>query len=597
MAGKSTYTDEQKRKTQLLWRAELPSKEIVRLVGLNNSRIIYKWADEENWTRDIEDDSLQLQLSIRYQRIVSSKDEKETFTKQERSECDWILDQMLKVAKIDAINRGEAVGRGRTPNVKNGQGKAKEKKRKKNDVSHLTAEDFAKFREEHLYPHQKVWWEAGQNPETRDTRFILKSRKIGASWFCAYEAFEDLTLNHNDQAFISATRQQAEVFKTMIAAIAREFFDLEITGNPSQIKNDKKTNSLHYLSSSHFSAQTFGGNIYFDEVFWTRSFTRLFDVASPIASFDEHKTTLISTPSSISHEAYAKWTGKEYNEGRAEEDQVSFSVSHKALKEGRLCEDYIWRQVITLEDAVESGFDRITVEKIKQKTAPHKYDNFYGAKFVDDTNSYFNLNELLKLGVENLHEQIGYDPESDRPFGNRQTSIGYDPGGKVHFDATALLDVPTSDKNSFNLLDFELMRNMPSFDQFSVVKNWMDTHNVIHFEFDTTGPGQDMEKYATAEFPNCTPVRYNPAYKTAMVNKASSLFSRGRFAYDISNKEVPLAFMTIFETTTPKTGQLTYASRETQESGHGDLAWAIMHGFMVEELIPDRLGLEIVEYH
>ena len=79
--------------------------------------------------------------------------------------------------------------------------------------------------------------------------------------------------------------------------------------------------------------------------------------------------------------------------------------------------------------------------------------------------------------------------------------------------------------------------------------------------------------------------------QTAMVNKASDLFETGRFKYDISNKAIPLAFMTIYETTTAKTGQITYASRETQEAGHGDLAWAYMHAFMCEELVPERLGV------
>lgn len=78
-----------------------------------------------------------------------------------------------------------------------------------------------------------------------------------------------------------------------------------------------------------------------------------------------------------------------------------------------------------------------------------------------------------------------------------------------------------------------------------------------------------------------------------MVNKASALFESGRFKYDISDKSIPLAFMTIFETTTAMSGQITYASRETAEAGHGDLAWAIMHAFMVEELVPDQQGISI----
>ncbi len=568
-----------------------------------STRIVYKWRETDHWEAGNPTENVRLGVSIRYNALMDSP---APLSEQQRQEAAFLSDELLKMAKIAAIERGESPGRGRPPGVKNGEGKPK--KRKKNDVSHLTAEDFQKFREDHLYRHQWDWWRAGQETYTSATdkdkdgkpqellankiRFILKSRKIGATWYFAYEAFEDAVLNHNDQAFISATRQQAEVFKAYISAIAREYFDVEISGNPTTLKNCEKETTLYYLSTNIMSAQTVGGNVYFDEAFWTRNFTELYDVANPIASFVNHRITIISTPSAISHPAYAKWSGKEYNQDRPEPEKVSFSTGHQALKQGRLCEDHIWRQIVTLEDAVQRGFDRISIEERKRITPPAKYENFYNCRFVDDTDSFFKLSELLALAEDPL-EIPGYDPKADRPYGNRPVSIGYDPGGKAHFDAAALLSVPGKSADPFYLLDKRMMRGLPTSQQFESVREWMDTHNAIHFEFDTTGPGLDMERYAESEFPNCVPVRYNPAYKTRMINKAASVFSSGRFKYDlVRDKEVPLSFMTIYETTTPSTGQITYASRETDEAGHGDLAWAIMHAMMVEELIPEDMNSE-----
>ena len=248
--------------------------------------------------------------------------------------------------------------------------------------------------------------------------------------------------------------------------------------------------------------------------------------------------------------------------------------------------------MVTLKDACDRGFDLISIKQIKKRTPPNKYDNFYNCKFVDDSDSYFKLSTLLALAEDPLVIPH-YNADNPRPYGNRPVSIGYDPGGKQHFDAAAMVSVPSQITEPFYAMSQHMMRNMPSYEQFNKVKQWMDTHNAIHFEFDVTGPGQDMEKYAEKAFPNCTPVRYNPAYKTAMVNKASNLFANGRFKYDISNKAIPLAFMTIYETQTEKTGQITYASRETAEAGHGDLAWAYMHAFMVEEFVPEEASINV----
>lgn len=524
----------------------------------------------------------------RYDSII---DQPGLLSAEEQETLNFLTDEIHKIAKIKVTSSGKHAGKGRPAGVRNCEGK-KHSQRKTNDVSELTADDFKAFREKHLYPHQQKWYDAGQDPETRRTRFILKSRKIGATWFFAYEAFEDAVLNGNDQAFVSATRGQAELFKGFISAIALEYFDVTLRGNPMVLLNDKKEMTLHFLSNNVSSAQGMGGNVYFDEAFWTRNFTNpaetgLFDVAAPIATFTKHRRTIISTPSAISHSAHPKWTGAEYNKDRPKAEHIDINTSHKALKNGALGDDGIWRQVVTLEDAVNSGFDRINIDQIKRENSPSKFKVYYCCQFVDDANSFFSLAKLMSMGRDK-YKPPGLNLNSDRPYGNRQTTAGYDPGGKTHFDAAALLNVPTAGNDRFWLLEHHMMKNLPSFEQFAKIREWYQRYHLIHFEFDTTGPGQDMEKYATAEFPDCLPVRYTPEYKTAMVNKAAAIFAADRFRYDINHTEVALSFMTIKQGVTPVTGQITYTSSESDEVGHGDLAWAIMHAFMVEDLNPEN---------
>ncbi|MFL3398438.1 terminase large subunit domain-containing protein, partial [Enterobacter hormaechei] len=90
------------------------------------------------------------------------------------------------------------------------------RKYKKNDISSLTQEDFDTWAEEHLFEYQKhLRRNIGQL-----VRNILKSRQIGATWYFAFEAFENAVMTGDPQIFLSASKAQAEVFRSYIVNIA-----------------------------------------------------------------------------------------------------------------------------------------------------------------------------------------------------------------------------------------------------------------------------------------------------------------------------------------------------------------------------------------
>ena len=67
-------------------------------------------------------------------------------------------------------------------------------------------------------------------------RNILKSRQIGATYYFAGEAIRASRINVATRKYSSRPRRaQAEVFRTYIIAIAHEFFEIELTGNPIAI--------------------------------------------------------------------------------------------------------------------------------------------------------------------------------------------------------------------------------------------------------------------------------------------------------------------------------------------------------------------------
>ena len=70
-----------------------------------------------------------------------------------------------------------------------------------------------------------------------------------------------------------------------------------------------------------------------------------------MATHKNWRLTYFSTPSSITHEAYPFWTGTRFNVGKPRDQHLKIDVSHDALKDGRVCEDLMWRQIVTVEDA------------------------------------------------------------------------------------------------------------------------------------------------------------------------------------------------------------------------------------------------------
>ena len=47
--------------------------------------------------------------------------------------------------------------------------------------------------------------------------------------------------------------------------------------------------------------------------------------------------------------------------------KISIDTTHKTLKNGVLCGDNIWRQIVTIHDAINSGFDLISLADIESE--------------------------------------------------------------------------------------------------------------------------------------------------------------------------------------------------------------------------------------
>lgn len=581
---KSEYPLETVLAAKALWLAKVPVADICRQLGINNRNVVYNWRDRFNWEAERLPESALVTTTRQFNRIM----EQDKKTDADWSELNRLADILNKLEKGEAYKRGDSVGVGRPPGVKTGEGRKKKKAR--NDISDITPEMLQAVEDLVLYPHQKVWVKAGEDPLTSLIRFVLKSRQIGATYTFAWEALKTAILTGRNQLFISATRAQAEVFKAYITILAREQFGVELSGNPTRLSNGAE---LHYLSPNS-NAQSRSGDVYFDEVFWTKAFNKMEEVAAPMATLDGCKITYFSTPSALSHPAYEIWSGERYTRHH---QGVQVNVSnHKSLRNGQLGADGIWRCVCTINDAIEMGWDKTSVEKLRLKTPdPNRFRNIYECVFVDDTNSVFRLSEILACAVDTA-EWKDFKRDALRPIGDVACSLGYDPAGTGDNSAVSIVTKPASVAEKFRLVRKEIMKGIKGPAQAARIEAFTDQYRIEDMEIDDTGVGITVGDFIEPIFPRVRRIRYNPEYKSRMVQKFQSILAAHRFEYDEEDKTLPLAFMTVKQETT-KNGVITYASSHSEKVGHGDEAWSTMHACMCEPLNPDRRRAMTIDFY
>lgn len=464
------------------------------------------------------------------------------------------------------------------------------KKKEKNDISGITPEKLDELRERLFYGYQKLWY-AEKNQRHR---FILKSRQIGATFYFAFEAFDDAIRTGDNQLFLSASRSQAEVFKSYIIAFALTEFEVELKGADFlKLSNGAE---LRFLSTNSTTAQSYHGHLYTDEVFWILNFAKVSKVSKAMATHKKWRRTTFSTPSAQSHGAYKDWSGEKYNANLPEKQRKTFDVSHEALKDGKLFPDGTWRHMVTVKDAdncikaeIASGakkddVDLFDIDILKIEYSKAEFDNLFMCKFIDDSQSVFSL-ATLAVGSMDVEEWTDYNKYNARPFGNKAVSLGFDPSRTTDNATIALLEIPPAPTAQFRLLQRVSYNGMNFEYQAGRIRDFVDSHNIIHIGIDVTGMGIGVFELVQVFYPLATPIHYSVEAKNRLVLKALDVINNGRFRFMAHDTEVIRSFMMIVRTTSTN-GMVIYNSPRNKESGHADAAWAIMHAMAYESIRP-----------
>ncbi|SQK93983.1 Terminase, ATPase subunit [Haemophilus influenzae] len=554
-------TADTKRQAQVMYFSGYKIAEISRQLNIPTSTIS-SWKEREKWDDFAPVGRVELTLESRLNLLIL----KENKSGADYKEIDLLGRQMERMARVKKYSFGEGNEVDLNPKLAN-RNKGERKKTEQNAIDQEQEELLINGFLEGMFNYQRVWHKAKEHR----IRNILKSRQIGATYYFAHEAFVDaLTTGHN-QIFISASKKQALQFRSYIVNYAKKTADIDLKGETIKLPNGAE---LIFLGTNSATAQSYHGNLYFDEVFWVPKFDVMRKVASGMAAQKMYRQTYFSTPTTIAHPAYAFFSGKAFNRNRAKSEKVDIDISHENLKSGKLCADRQWKQIVSIYDAMEGGCDLFNIDDLIAENSKEEFEQLFLCQFADDDSSAFKFADLQLCQVDSLEEWTDYKPFWQRPFGNREVWLGYDPAFTGDRAALAIVAPPKVEGGDYRVLHWQTFHGMDYEAQANRIKQFCDDYNVTRIVIDKTGMGSGVYQEVRKFYPMAQGLDYNADLKNEMVLKTQNLIQKRRLKFD--GKEIITRFMTVKKRTTG-TGRITYVSDRSEEASHGDLSWAIMN--------------------
>ncbi|AUK49410.1 TPA: terminase family protein [Pasteurella multocida] len=552
-----------KRKAQVMYFGGYKISEISRQLDIPVSTIS-SWKERDKWDDIAPVGRVELALESRMILLIA----KEQKSGADFKEIDLLGRQMEKVARVKKYSFGEGNETDLNPKIKN-RNSGPRKTGDKNPISEEQQELLINGFLEGMFNYQRLWFDAGKQHRIRN---ILKSRQIGATYYFAHEALVDALVTGRNQIFLSASKKQALQFRSYITAYARKTADVELKGETILLPNGAE---LIFLGTNSATAQSYHGNLYFDEIFWVPKFAEMRKVAAAMASQKQYRQTYFSTPTTIASDAYQFWSGKSFNKRRPKDERIEIDISHENLRTGKLCADRQWKQIVNIYDAEAGGCNLFDIEDLIAENSREEFEQLYMCQFADDTSSVFKFNELQLCQVDSLEDWKDYKPFLKRPFGNREVWLGYDPSHTGDRAALVIVAPPRVEGGDYRILHYQTFHGLDFEAQAKQIQRYTEEYNVTKITIDKTGLGAGVYQEVRKFYHTAIGLDYNVDLKNEMVLKTLNLIQKRRLKFD--GKEVISSFMTVKKRLTRSGRQMTYVSDRSEEASHGDICWATMN--------------------
>jgi uncharacterized protein YjcR len=547
---------------RLLFAQGLSVSEIAEQFGEPRSTV-ESWKQRDKWKlADIYDD---VTLALRGRLLlVIGKDGK---SNADYKELDALFRQLERTARIERYRHG---GTESDLNPKLLERNATARKKKlKNEISQDDLDKMEKAFRNKLFAYQKEWVDS---VEQSRIWALLKSRQIGATNTFAEWAIIDGLKTGKNKIFMSASKAQAYQFVEYIKGFVLEHTDIELVGDPLVINGPNGQFTIYYLGTNALTAQGRHGDTLMDEFMWIRNFATFKKVASGMASQKQYRQIYLSTPSSILHESYQFWAGKDGKRKLA----LEIDISKAALKRPTTCADGRTRQIVTLDDAEAAGCNLFERDQLMLEYSDDEFENLFNCEFVDDSGSYFPFTILEPNMVDSWQVWRDFKPFGSRPY-DGPVWVGYDPSFTGDNAALAVIAPPQLPTQPYRVLEHIHFKHLPPHVQAQHIEKVCGRYNVEYMAIDNTGNGMSVAEHVVKFYPQLVRLNYNIEIKTRMALRAKELLTRRRLQFDAGSQDVAKSFISIKKALTGSGGQMTLIASRSMETGHADKAWAIMN--------------------
>lgn len=263
-----------------------------------------------------------------------------------------------------------------------------------NDISSISDDQLDKVRNSIFYPHQIRWY----NNKHYRIRFIIKGRQFGSSYYFAWEGFEDAVKTGDNQIFVARSLIDLQVFRTFIKKFSLEYFGVRLVGN-NCIKLSNGAEIRFVLASSE-TLSNYTGHLYIDEVFWMKRFNAVNAICNSITAQTRWRKTFSSSYSFDLHDACLIWRGQCFNDNRT--IKAEFDLSLDSLAKGIVGADGIWRNVVTVYQAIADGCHLFDIDELKNNYNEDEFTRLFLCGFFES--------DAKRVMVDSKPMWIDYDP-------------------------------------------------------------------------------------------------------------------------------------------------------------------------------------------
>jgi hypothetical protein len=307
----------------------------------------------------------------------------------------------------------------------------------------------------------------------------------------------------------------------------------ELKGDPIAIQRGEGEDGapldpveLYFLGTNYRTAQGYHGDVVIDECFWIYGFEELFKVAAAMATHKIYTRTLFSTPARSRTRPIRCGAATASTAARA--DKVRIDIDHDALREWRARADGIWRQIVTVFDAIAKGFDLVDLEELQRENALDEFDNLFRCLFLDDSQSMFPFEIMRRCMVDSWDVWRDVQPYAAQPYAG-EVWLGYDPNASEAARATMprWWRSPRPRGRALPRARKEAPQGPPVRPAGRRDPRDGRALSVTRIAIDVTGAGKAVEQIVRKWFPLVTAITYSPLSKSQMVLKAKNVITPG----------------------------------------------------------------------